>query len=220
MITLLASIFLGVAYFFSIKFLIARINQNTTSEAETQIPEVIKEITTVDETIQKALEYANELVPFDQALERREKESILQEELKKQLTAISKLEGNLNELKFEVEETEREYNEIKKGKEEAEDVTKNIKSQKSNLESENETLQKNLTNILEALKTFSQTKKLDANQDAGFKIILSNINTANKQLETLVMSYKQSSARFLNLHEQFNDLEVEFSRLVEQELSD
>jgi predicted nuclease with TOPRIM domain len=215
-----ASILFGAIFFFGLKRLIARMNQSTTSEATLEIPRVLEEIEKIDTAINNALEYASELVTFDEAIERQEKEKVMKEELNKQISLIATLEGKLDELKLEVEETEKEYNEIKKGKESAREVSDSIKSSKDSLKSENDTLQEGLAEVMNTLKEFSSKTKLNANQEAGFKVITGNIEAANNQLESLVTSYKQSSSRFLNLHEQFDDLEIEFSKLVEQELSD
>jgi uncharacterized phage infection (PIP) family protein YhgE len=220
LITIIFTIIFGVCFYYGLRFAIEKTNKNTTSEASSEIPKVIGLIESTDKTIQEILAYASELLPFDEAIERQEKEQLLKEELNKQLSILAKTEGQLNELKLEVDETEQEYNEIKKGKESAQEVADNIKNRKNSLKEESESLQNGLADVTSSIREFATKTKLNANQEAGFKLILGNIEAANKQLETLITSYNQSSSRFLNLHEQFNDLEVEFSKLVEKELSD
>lgn len=220
MLALPVSIVLGVIFFFGLKFFVSKVNSSTTSEATEKIPLINQKIKSIDTATVQALEYAEELIPFDEAIERQEKEAVMKAELNKQLSTLSNIESKLSDLKLEVEETEKEYNEIKKGKESAQEVSDNIKSKKDSLKSENLALQNSIKEVFDALKSFTSTTKLNPNQEAGFKLITENVQLANKQLESLVASYNQSSGRFQNLHDQFNDLEVEFSKLVEKELSD
>jgi chromosome segregation ATPase len=217
---LIAAVIFSVVFFFGLKFLIQSLKKKTTSEATSEVPLIVKKIAVVDEAIEKAIQYASDLAPFDDAIERQEKEKVMRQELDKELSALGVLESKLNELKLEVEDTEKEYNEIKKGKESSQELDEAIKANKPALATEHKELQNNIESTLRNISEFITKTRLNANQEAGLKLITNNIQNANKQLGTLVQSYNQSSTRFLNLYEQFNDLEIEFSKLVEKELND
>jgi hypothetical protein len=219
-IILITAVISSIGFFFVLKFLIQSLKHKTNSEAITEVPIIHNQILIVDGAIEKAVQYASDLVPFNDAIERQEKEKIMKLELDKELSALAVLEIKLNELKLEVEENEKEYNDIKKGKESSQELNEAIKASKSGLTSQNIELQNKIENTLNNISTFTTKTKLNPNQEAGFKLINNNIKNANKQLGILIQSYNQSSTRFLNLYGQFNDLEMEFSKLVEKELSD
>lgn len=220
MIALIFSLILIAPLFYGLKFLIKKVYTQTTSESSTKIPEINIQITKNDEIIYKVLSYTQGLLPLSDALKRKEQEQNLKNELIKSERIIFELEKNLSALKSEVDETQNEYNKVKKGKESGDAISENIKTRKNELKNENDSLQKSLQESLNGIESFSKSTRLNQNQEAGVKLILGNIQDANKQLETLINSYNQSSSRFLNLYEQYSDLEVEFTRLVEQELSD
>jgi chromosome segregation ATPase len=220
LIALIFSLILIAPLFYGLKFLIKKVYTQTTSESSTKIPEINIQITKSDDMIHEDLSYTQGLLPLSDALKRKEQEQNLKNELIKSEKIIFELEKNLSALKSEVDETQNEYNKVKKGKESGDAISENIKTRKNELKNENDSLQKNLLESLNGIESFSKSTRLNQNQEAGVKMIIGNIQDANKHLETLINSYNQSSSRFLNLYEQYSDLEVEFTRLVEQELSD
>ncbi|HMO16727.1 MAG TPA: hypothetical protein PKA63_02630 [Oligoflexia bacterium] len=190
------------------------------SDASERLKEIDSKLASLDPIVEKAVEYAENLDPLSLAIERRNRESELKDGLSKELAKLADLEKKLANLQKQVEVAEESHNELKRGKEESESLAKLIKERKKELENENENIKTEIEKYLAQITSLATTKKLSSDQNAGTKIIFNSLTNASKQLETLSSSYNQASTRFLNLQTQFSDLEKEFTKLVEKELTE
>lgn len=195
-------------------------SKEITSDAGEKLTVVEHRIAELDEVFDKAVGYTESLEPLSLAIERRNREQELKDNLNKELAKLAELEKRLATLQKQVEVAEESHNELKRGKEASAEVAKVIKERKKELELENDNIKKEVENSLDQISKLSTKKKLTPDQNAGTKIIFNSTTNASKQLDTLANSYSQASTRFLNLQNQFTDLEKEFTKLVEKELSE
>jgi chromosome segregation ATPase len=196
----------------------SRKNSQTDHSANIKILEA--KIEEINSSINNALNYSSQLVPLESALERKSEEKIIRAELEKELKTLKQLEMRLNSLQTEVEVAEASHHEIKRGKEASEELSKAIKERKDKLDKENNKIINDIDLSLDQLSSLSKGLSLTKDQDTGMKIIFNGISNSKKQIQTLVQAYKQSSGRFINLQAQYQDLEKEFTKLVEKELQD
>lgn len=194
--------------------------KNSQTDHSSNINELESEIGKINESIANALDYSTRLVPLESALERKREEKEIRAELEKELNTLKQLEIKLTSLQTEVEIAEASHHEIKRGKEASGELSKAIKDSKDKLEKENIKTMANLDLSLDQLSSLSKGLTLNKDQDTGMKIIFNGISNSKKQIQTLVQAYKQSSGRFINLQAQHQDLEKEFTKLVEKELQD
>ena len=94
-----------------------------------------------------------------------------------------------------------------------------VRARKEELKSEYVRLESELENSLSQLSALSSEVTLTSDQQIGIKKIHGALEKTREQLNLLNEIYTQAQSRFLNLEAQYGELEKEFTKLVEKELS-
>jgi len=132
---------------------------------------------------------------------------------------LKALENALTKKQEEVNSAETSHNDLKRAKEASEILADEIVAKKSILEAEYQALEEELSQSLNQLEVLSSELNLTPQQQAGITKIENSLANSQKQLKILVHMYQQGSTRFTTLQDQYKDLEKEFTKLVEKELT-
>lgn len=216
----LVSAVVGLAVLYAaLQFGVKLLSKKQSSGASDQITSIDKTINELNTSIEAALSKFSELVSGDE-LDTLEKTKIeLNNNLKTIETKLKSLDQALANKQKDVEKAESTHNELKRSKEAAQVLADELKSAKSLLENEHKALESELTQSLTQLETLSSELKINPQAEAGINKIKNSLTNSRTQLNNLIQVYKQGSTRFVNLQAQYHDLEKEFTKLVEKELS-
>lgn len=196
---------------------IAKKASSTGSSAEVKVFET--SIEALNQNIDKAIAYATTLVPLSEYTDLVKKKDEFEDTLANAKNKLETLESRLSEIQGKVSVEELNHSSLKKGREEAIDLANSIREKKAQLESEQKRLSEELNNSKNQLDILSNEMNLTPEQEAGLNQIKTALKNSQEQLNSLSQTYKQSSTRFATLHGQYSDLEKEFTKLVEKDLS-
>jgi chromosome segregation ATPase len=138
-------------------------------------------------------------------------------EAQKQL--IKELEARLDQAQKEVEVKEGEQQEMKSSKEEDEKRLLEITTAYDSYSSQSVSLEHQLAASLKNLDTMLVEVPMTADQKAVFQELSSTMTNASSRLRDLFVDYQAVHERLEGLKSQHTDLEEEYTKLVEQQLS-
>ncbi len=190
---------------------------STGSSEEVKLAEI--SISKLDTNITNAIEYAKDLVPLSNLLDLVKTKDGFEDNLANERTKLELLEGKLNQIQEKVTSEEENHSNLKKGRAEAIDLANSIREKKGQLEKEQKKLVEDLGDSKNKLENLSTEVSLSPDQEIGLNLIKATIKSTHEQFTALSQTYKQSSTRFASLHSQYADLEGEFTKLVEKDLS-
>jgi chromosome segregation ATPase len=138
--------------------------------------------------------------------------------LESQRTMMVELEGRLNETQKTVEGKEREQQEMKSAREEDEKTLAEITAKYNENSAQAIALEHKLADSLKSLDAMIVEVPMTAEQKVVFQELSQALSTASSRLRDLIIDYQGLNERLEGLKGQHADLEVEYTKLVEQQL--
>jgi predicted nucleic acid-binding Zn-ribbon protein len=140
------------------------------------------------------------------------------EALEKQKALLKEIEQKLETAQKDVETKEGAQQEMKSAKEEDEAKLMQITSQFNTVKSDSVALEQELSTSLKSLDAMMNEVPMTADQRAVFQELSNAITSASSRLRDLITDYQSVNERLENLRAQHQDLEDEYTKLVEQQL--
>ncbi|MCB0352565.1 MAG: hypothetical protein KDD64_03545 [Bdellovibrionales bacterium] len=144
----------------------------------------------------------------------------LQSELEKEKKALADLEQQLDTAQTTVEEKEAHQQELKSSREEDEIKLEELLGNYAEISSESISLEQRLAQSMKNLDALSEEIELTEDQKAVLDELGSSLGKAGENLRNLLMEYETVNERLNLLREQHEDLEEEYTKLVEQQLGE
>ncbi|MCI5066715.1 hypothetical protein MRY87_13420 [bacterium] len=144
----------------------------------------------------------------------------LEEDLAKEKESLVSLEGNLDSSQQQVEEKEAHQQELKSSKEEDEIKLEELLTSYQDNSSESIALEQKLAQSMKNLESIMSDLTLTDDQRSQLDALNEALSAAGENLRTLITEYESVNERLKMLREQHDDLEEEYTKLVEQQLGE
>ena len=204
----------GAVYFF-IRKLTKKSHESTGSDMSASEGR----ITELDVVMEKALKHVETMVPLADA---RAIEGKIAETMKQygiEHAKLEILEKSLAKAQKGVDTEEAHYNELKRGKDDAEQLSEKIRADSEKVEGESKRIENEMKAYKEQILALGAEPDVTADQKKSVESIGTSLGESTSRLKTLIESYTVASQRFVNLQSQYTELEKEYRKLVEKELS-
>ena len=182
---------------------------------------VVDEITKYDMAINAATESFANLVSLNEILAKQQVKARILKDLEVEKEKLEKKEKALEQAQGAVDIQEQRHAELKAGKEGSESLAKEIQETKEKLTEQSEHLKVLLGATKNQLSEYVSDKHLPAdseNSEAIERVQLS-IDKVSTQLVELVEIHSMAGQRFVGLQRQFAELEKEYHRLIDREIT-
>lgn len=143
-----------------------------------------------------------------------------QKDLENEKGALKELESRLDEAQTNVEGKESHQQELKSSREEDEVKLEELLTNYGEISSESISLEQKLAESLKNLDNISEEVELNDDQKALLEDLSMALGNAGENLRNLLMEYETVNERLSLLREQHEDLEDEYTKLVEQQLGE
>ena len=130
------------------------------------------------------------------------------------------IERKLDSAQKAVEQKEAVQQELKSGKAEDEQKVAELIASFEDISAESVSLEQQLANSMKNLDQIMSEVSLTADQRGVLQELSDTLTSSGARLRDLIMEYQQSNERLQALQTQHQDLEEEYTRLVEQQLGD
>ena len=173
----------------------------------------------LDQVMESAFKHVEGMVPLADA---RAIESKIAETMKQfgvEHAKLDQLEKSLAKAQKGVDTEEAAYNELKRGKDDAEQLADKIKADADRVDAETKRIENEIKESKDSLQKLGSEVALTADQKKAVDAIAASLNESSNRLKVLIESYSVASQRFVNLQSQYTELEKEYRKLVEKELS-
>jgi len=134
--------------------------------------------------------------------------------------ALSEIETKLDSAQKDVEGKEGLQQEIKSAKEEDEELLEGLLGNYSEISDESISLEQKLAASLKNLDHMMEEMELTAEQKAVIENLTNTLTSAGGLFRNLITEYSSVKERLDMLKQQHDDLEDEYTRLVEQQLGE
>jgi chromosome segregation ATPase len=196
---------------------VQRRDKNTSTDRS--LVKIDKQIKVIDELLERAISHLESQVSLNDLFSKQDE----LQEAKNRVVALEekqkKIDAQLAKMQEDQAREEAAHNEIKKGKEGFLALAKELRQNKDTLENERATLEREFEQSVVKLTSLSSEISLTDEQQKALDEINQMLNDTKVQLKQQVDVYRQAEKRFENLQKQYSDLEEEFARLVDLELS-
>jgi chromosome segregation ATPase len=219
MVDILVAVLFGGLYVGALVMLSRYFERKTSASASETVDEVQSQITLIDGALEQALPYVEEMRPLSEAAEREKSIEELAAQLETENAKLAELDKKVESLQADVEVEEASHNELKKGKDDATLLAEELRAGKEALDAEAARLQADLEQSLQQLQNLSGEIEMTAEQQAALNKIGAALESARGQFASVTEIHSQAQTRFFNLEHQYLELEKEFTKLVERELS-
>lgn len=206
-----------VAVFFVLKKMLTQ--KSAGGGLQASIQNIDSQISAANEAIEQGLAHVKEMVSLD-IFQAKEKElAALNKQLNGERLKLEKLDRQVEKLQANVESEEASHNDRKRGKEEAASLADQVRENTQRLASEYSRLEQELNQSLSQLTALNTEVELTNEQKIALDSVCNGVRMSQDQLSTLADVHTQATQRFTNLESQYQELEKEFTKLVEKELS-
>lgn len=137
-------------------------------------------------------------------------------EQQQSLEAISERVENIRQ---DVVQREQHQQELRAMREEDQVAITQALSRYTEFSTESLSLEQKLAESLRTLDAMAGEIKMTTDQKAIFTELSNALTQASAQLRDVIIDYQNANERLANLRSRFNDLENEYSKLVEQQLA-
>jgi chromosome segregation ATPase len=186
---------------------------------QTSIRNLDSQISAANEGLEQGFAHIKEMVSLD-VFQAKEKElAALNKQLNSERLKLEKLDRQVEKLQASVESEEASHNDRKRGKEEAASLADQVRENTQRLASEYSRLEQELNQSLSQLTALNTEVELTNEQKIALDSVYNGVRISRDQLSTLADVHTQAALRFTNLESQYQELEKEFTKLVEKELS-
>ncbi|MFN8389572.1 MAG: hypothetical protein U0136_04715 [Bdellovibrionota bacterium] len=193
--------------------------KKTTAGNSSGMTEIENSIQQLDEHINRSFEYFDQMLPLGDAVQKEQEIAAVRADLAVESKKLADLDAQLTKLQAAVETAEAAHNELKKGKEDSDKLADEVRSKKDQLAAETKAIEGELAQSRAKLDVLSEEVSLTKDQKIALNSVTSSIDASSKQLLALSEVYTVAATRFSNLENQYRELEKEFTKLVEKELS-
>jgi len=211
----LISIIVGAGAIFGAIFAAKKLSGSGTTQ---KVEELTKESTGLEEEIRGIMGRGVAFASKAQLDTVESQNRDLVEGLEKQKALLKEIEQKLETAQKDVEAKESIQQEMKSAKEEDEAKLIEISSQFNNVKSDSVSLEQELSQSLKSLDAMMAEVPMTADQRAVFQELSNSITAASSRLRDLITDYQSVNERLENLRAQHQDLEDEYTKLVEQQL--
>lgn len=142
------------------------------------------------------------------------------QELETERNALKEVEPKLDEAQKNVELKESQQQEVKSAKDEEELQLKNLLETFTVQSAESASLEQELANSMKNLDAIMAEAQLTENQRAVLDELSRTMSNTGGTLRDLLTDYETLNERLTNLQVQLNDLEEEYTKLVEKQLGE
>jgi len=201
--------------FVTLKSLRAQASKAVGKESDT----VREQIRTLEGAIERSLSYVSPMAPLGEVKELEGQRGVILQQFEVEQGKVKNLEGDLQVLQKKVDKQEARHNELKKGKEDADRIADEIRTNQETLLLQTKRLESELDQSKAQLTAFSSNSALTADQKAGMAEIQATVEKLLVQLQALREVNEDTTGRFLALQTQYSDLEKEYRKLIDRELS-
>ena len=219
MTLLITAIVCGILYLGGMFLLSRMLKVRSGKSAGKDIEAIDDKIRLVDGAVTTTLPYIKEMVPLEDAQKKDQEIASFERQLAEEREKLGKLDKQVQGLQSTIEEEEGKHNELKKGKDVATELARDVRTNQDRLKAEFEHLENELSLSLAQVTALSGEITLTNEQQVGLQKIQNTLQLAQDHMNMLGDIYTQASTRFLNLENQYCELEKEFTKLVERELS-
>jgi chromosome segregation ATPase len=140
--------------------------------------------------------------------------------LEREKENLKTIEAKLDTAQVTVEQKESHQQELKSSKEEDEARITEIMERYAQISSESISLEQRLATSLKNLDKMLTEVQMSADQRAAFDELSSALTNAGARLRDLLTEYQTVHERLEMLRQQHEDLEMEYTKLVEQQLGE
>lgn len=144
----------------------------------------------------------------------------LKTDLENEKKGLQELEGRLDEAQTNVEGKEAHQQELKSSKEEDEVKLEELLTRYGDISSESISLEQKLAESMKNLDNIAEELTLTDDQKELFDELGNALSGSGENLRNLIMEYETVNERLSLLREQHEDLEDEYTKLVEQQLGE
>ncbi len=196
------------------------ITKRTTASVGVELSKIQSEVTALDDQLKELIRYKDGYCSKPQFEEVSGQLSGARDELEKEREALKGIEAQLDTSQQQVETKEAAQQEMKSSKEEDEIKLEEILSSYQDLSSESVALEQQLAQSLKNLEAIMAEVTLTDDQKEVLNSVNEAMEGAGQNLRDLITEYEGVKDRLTLLREQHEDLEEEYTKLVEQQLGE
>lgn len=208
----------GIA-FFVMRLLSQRIRADLARSAGKDQETLSSKIQEFDKALDASLDALGSMVSLDELSVLDEQLRSLHADIEKEKVGLQELETELGRLQSDVDTRESKHNKIKQGKEEASKLADTLRVQTEQLSSDARKLEGQLTDTQQQMESLAAGATLSVEQKAAFAEVNGSVKKLSEEFHEVTEVHNQAKDRFLNLENQYQELEKEYRKLVEIELS-
>lgn len=177
------------------------------------------EISRFDEAISSALAKLADMVSLDEKIKLESEKKTVTSAIETENVKVKKLESQLTALQEKMDGQEARHSELKRGKENSDKFAAELNEAKDSVQSESGTIANSCVTLAETVAKASQNSKLSADQTVVIKSAQTILTDISNQLKEFTELYSRAVGRFVNLEKQYEELDKEFRRLLDQAIS-
>lgn len=196
------------------------IKKRLAGSQQEQLSTLISEVEQINSDMQALQGQAKDLVSKGQEDAAREQLDSTKAALAAEKDNLKDIERRLDSSQKLVEQKEAIQQDLKSGKAEDEQKMAELLASFEDLSSESVALEQQLANSMKNLDQIMSEVQLTADQRSILQDLSAALTSSGTRLRDLIMEYQQSNERLQALQNQHQDLEGEYTRLVEQQLGD
>lgn len=182
--------------------------------------EIVLDIVKTTKQLQEQPKYLDSYLSKGILTQLAQQAETAQAELEKEKGTLKEVEGKLDAAQKNVETRELSHQALKTAKEEDEQRLQELMNAFGSISSESVSLEHKLAASLKNLDQMSTEVEITDDQKLVLTELSSALLNAGSRLRELILEYNSVNERLTMLQQQHNDLEEEYTRLVEQQLGE
>jgi len=192
----------------------------SSKSANKEIETILDKVKGVDADIEELLQHQEGYCAQGQYENLSGRVNTIRAELEKEKQGLDELEKGLDEAQKNVENKETHQQDLKTSREEDETKLEELMAQYSDISTESISLEQKLAESMKNLDSLSEDVQLTEDQKNIVDDISEALSRSGESLRNLLMEYEGVNERLKLLREQHDDLEDEYTKLVEQQLGE
>ncbi len=197
--------------------LISRLNKGGSS---TEKDNLVLEVERLNSAVDRALKSTESFFSIEQFEAVKAQVQDVQLNLDNQKRMLKEVETKLEEAQKTIEEKESYHQSMKSAKAEDEEKLAGLLARFEDIAAESISLEQKLAASLKSLDQMMTELQLTQEQKEMFENIQTALTEASSQLRELYIEYDSIKKRIDTLNLQLEDLEIEYTKLVEQQLGE
>lgn len=159
------------------------------------------------------------MVPAKEVNDLENQTSQIETSIKEDTATLESLESQVTETQESVDRKEARHGDLKAGKEKADLAADELRADGERLKSESSQLETKIADSQAELEGLLGGVELTESQEMALKEIRATVEKKREQLAEVADVYAVGNDRFLNLKHQYEQLELEYKNLIEEQLS-